>query len=47
MLEREVQELKEAVAGGNYMHILEEAADVENFLVAIVHREIAKYRGRK
>lgn len=46
-LQEEVQELGVAIAKGNYIHILEEAADVQNYLVGIVHKEIDKYRTRK
>lgn len=47
MLKGEVSELREAVAKGDLMDILQEAADVQNFLLAIAHQQISKYRGRK
>ena len=47
MLRGEVAELREAVAKGDLMDILQEAADVQNFLLAIVHQQIQQYRGRK
>ncbi|AZS06525.1 nucleotide pyrophosphohydrolase [Alteromonas phage ZP6] len=47
MLKGEVHELSRAVAKGDLMDILQEAADVQNFLLAIVHQQIQRYRGRK
>lgn len=46
-LAEEVAELKEAVHTGNYMHIIEEAADIHNYLVGLVHKEIGRYQIRK
>ena len=46
-LRDEVDELEEAVEKGEIMHIIEESADVFNFLVALAHQQIDKYRGRK
>jgi len=49
----EVRELEEAIkeakgsTDGNIMHIIEESADVFNFLVAITHKQVTKYRERK
>lgn len=50
MLKGEVTELEEAIASqtdGDLMHIIEEAADCFNFLVAVTHQQVEKYRGRK
>lgn len=49
LLHDEVDELRQAVNVGDseLMHIIEEAADVQNFLIAIVHQQIQKYRTRK
>ena len=47
MLKEEVLELNEAVHEGNIMHIIEEAADIFNFLVALTHQQIEEYRTRK
>ena len=47
MLRHEVKELAEALEEGNLLHIIEEAADVNNFLVALVQQQINKYRNRK
>lgn len=44
LLRGEVQELQEAA---DLMHTIEEAADVYNFLMAIVHKKVLEYRGRK
>ena len=44
LLKCEVGELEEA---SDLMHIIEEAADVYNFLMAIVHKKVLEYRGRK
>ena len=44
LMRAEVDELEEAE---DLMHIIEEAADIQNFLVAVVHQQIQKYRGRK
>ena len=46
-LYEEITELEQAIAKGDYMNVLEEAADMTNFLVAIVHRQVTKYRTRK
>lgn len=46
-LRHEVKELAEALEEGNLLHIIEEAADVNNFLVALVQQQINKYRNRK
>lgn len=46
-LQGELEELMEAVTEENMMDILQEAADVQNFLVALVHQQIEKYRNRK
>jgi NTP pyrophosphatase (non-canonical NTP hydrolase) len=49
MLEEEVHELAEALTDDseNLVHIIEEAADVQNYLIAIVHQAVTKYRNRK
>lgn len=47
LLQGEVNELHEAVCDGDLMHIIEEAADVQNFLTALVYQQIQTYRGRK
>lgn len=49
LLREEVNELEEAVDGINRPTIetIEEAADVMNFLVALVHQQIEAYRNRK
>lgn len=46
-LSSEIAELQDAVAGEDIMHVIEEAADVFNFLVALTHQQIEKYRHRK
>ena len=43
----EVKELHEAIMGDDMMHIIEEAADVLNFLVAVTYQQIEAYRSRK
>ena len=44
----EVDELQNAIGNEkDLMHIIEEAADVMNFLVALTHQQIEKYRTRK
>ena len=43
----EIDELAEAIKEGNMIHIIEESADVFNFLVGITHKQIIKYRERK
>jgi NTP pyrophosphatase (non-canonical NTP hydrolase) len=49
MLNDEIVELQEAVASKDtdLMHIIEEAADAQNFLTAIVHQAVTAYRERK
>ena len=44
---RTVAELVDAADEDDLRHVIEEAADVHNFLVALVHQAIARYRGRK
>ena len=43
----ELKELEEAMKEENLMHIIEEAADVQNFLIAVVHQQIERYGSRK
>tara|TARA_Y100000034_G_scaffold136730_1_gene215295 strand:- start:3730 stop:3990 length:261 start_codon:yes stop_codon:yes gene_type:complete len=47
MLQGELDELAEACNGSDLMHVIEEAADIQNFLLALVHQQLAKYRSRK
>ena len=47
MMRAEVLELSDAIHEGNIMHVIEEAADVMNFLVAVTHQQIEAYRSRK
>lgn len=47
LMRAEVKELEEAVVDGELIQIIEEAADVQNFLLAAVANAIIKYRGRK
>lgn len=44
MLSDEITELFEAE---EIIHVIEEAADVQNFLLALVHKKIKEYRNRK
>jgi NTP pyrophosphatase (non-canonical NTP hydrolase) len=46
-LYEEITELEQAIGKEDYMNVLEEAADITNFLVAIVHKHVTKYRNRK
>ena len=47
LLYGEVAELVDAADEDDLRHVIEDAADVHNFLVALVHQAIARYRGRK
>ena len=47
MLKSEIDELGEAMSEADIMHIIEEAGDVFNFLVGVVHQQITLYRMRK
>lgn len=48
MLRGEVDELAKAVASHHgTINVIEEAADVMNFLVALTHQQIEQYRHRK
>jgi NTP pyrophosphatase (non-canonical NTP hydrolase) len=47
MLKAEVTELEEAIQSGDLMQILQEAADVQNFLLGVVHQQVDNYRRRK
>ena len=42
----EIHELEEAITNSGYMEIIEEAADVLNFVIAAVHKSVHGYRGR-
>lgn len=44
LLSDEVTELFEAE---EMLHVIEEAADVYNFLLALVHKKVTEYRERK
>lgn len=44
LLSEEVSELFEAE---DMLHVIEEAADVYNFLLALTHKKIEEYRNRK
>jgi len=43
----ELAELREAIDGDNLMHVIEEAADLFNFIMAVSHKKVIQYRGRK
>ena len=47
MMGDEITELSDAIASKDYMSIIEEAADIHNFLVAVVRQQVDLYRGRK
>lgn len=47
MLYGEVEELEGALEEDDITHIIEEAADVQNFLLALVQQQLNRYRGRK
>ncbi len=47
MLQEEVNELGTAMEKADIMHIIEEAGDIFNFLVGVVHQQITLYRMRK
>ena len=48
LLKQEVEELEQTLLSEeDLMHVIEEAADVQNFLLAIVHQQVIKYRSRK
>lgn len=47
LMDGEVTELAEAIEQGDMMHIIEEAADVQNFLLALVQQQLNAYRSRK
>jgi NTP pyrophosphatase (non-canonical NTP hydrolase) len=46
-LREEIEEFQQAIDGEGYMNILEEAADIHNYVMAIVHQQVHKYRNRK
>ncbi|REK56668.1 MAG: hypothetical protein DWQ49_09870 [Bacteroidetes bacterium] len=47
MMTSEIDELKEAVSNENILEIIEEAADIMNFLVGLIYKQIKLYRIRK
>lgn len=47
LLKYEIEELEIAIQEMDGNSIIEEAADAMNYLVAIVHQQIADYRNRK
>lgn len=46
LLKKEVAELEDAIREGDMLHTIEEAADCFNFLVALTHQQVEKYRKR-
>lgn len=46
-LKDEVEELEEAIKSKNIIDVLEEAADVQNYVLAVVQKQLDKYRSRK
>lgn len=46
LMKGEIEELKSAIAGDNLAHVVEEAADCYNYLLAITSRAIDDYRNR-
>lgn len=46
LAQREINELRDAIARDNYMNVIEEAADILNFITAAAHQVIYKYRTR-
>tara|TARA_R110001606_G_C15052987_1_gene613754 strand:+ start:236 stop:508 length:273 start_codon:yes stop_codon:yes gene_type:complete len=47
LMQHEMDELREAINSASLMDILQEAADVQNFLVALIQQQVIKYRSRK
>jgi hypothetical protein len=47
LMQKEIDELDQAVVDQDIMHIIEEAADVMYFLVALTYQQINEYRSRK
>ncbi len=47
MMKDEITELVDAIESEDITHIIEECADVLNFLTAIAHQQITRYRSRK
>ena len=47
LLEQEIRELEDAVVENRIMAVIEEGADVMNYVVGLVHQRIHKYRTRK
>ena len=47
MLKSEIDELGDAMEKADIMHIIEEAGDIFNFLVGVVHQQVTLYRMRK
>lgn len=47
MAKRELDELEEAISSGDYLHIIEEVADVLNFSIAASYKALDNYRNRR
>lgn len=47
LISAENMELKEAIAQGDMIKVIEEAADIHNYLTAAVFKAVQQYRGRK
>ncbi len=47
MLKSEVDELERAIFNKHVVDVIEESGDIMNFIVAISHQQIEKYRHRK
>lgn len=47
LLREEIEELQVAVESGDLMAVLQEAADTQNFVIALAYQQIEQYRSRK
>jgi len=43
----EMEELAEGIRSGDMINIIEEAADIHNFLIGLVQQQLDRYRSRK
>lgn len=47
LMRQEVEELESAVDNDNMLNIIEEAADIQSFLLGLIQQQMNKYRSRK
>lgn len=47
LMRQEIEELESAVDNDDMLNIIEEAADIQNFLLGLIQQQMNKYRSRE